>query len=1023
MNSCHSRMLRARRGAHELGAVLRAAARLAWCAIALTALATGAAAAPVPVDNGDFSSAANAGSVGGGLIGGSGSNVLIGDGPWTGTYNGAVGVLAPPTLSISATTQDATISGLLGVSVLGLVNNGGYIAQTLTANVQPNTRYILSADVDVGRSLQLALLDDTHTGVAIAAGGTVLASSDTAPSGSVTLDLLQDTTYRLELTYVSPASIAADPIELRLFAQPQGLLTADLLPTIVFDNVALDAVALGVPASVGDVAGDGQAATVNTQFPVPLGLRVLDGAGNGVEGTLVTFTAPVVGASATFSANGSSGSTLAVLTDANGDVDVTTIANTIAGSYTISVQVAGLAAPQLFHLTNTAGTPANVSIPSDGSGGNAQSTPVDTQFPQPLVVGVSDAFGNPVPAVPVSFAVVAASNGAGAVLSPAQAATGADGRATITARANLVAGQYGVDASVAGVAAAATFSLTNTAGAQTTIAASGGGTQSAAVTTPFAQPLQVTVSDAFGNPVPGVEVAFSASTSPGGASAVLSAASATTGANGTAAVSATANAQAGSYAVSASVSGVGTAATFQLTNTAGAPTTIVTAGGGVQSAPVGTPFPQPLAVQARDAFGNPVPNVSVGFAAAAAPNGATATLSASTAVTGADGIASVAATANSIVGSYTVGASAGGAAAATFGLTNTAGAPATIVVGGSGSGTQSTTVNTPFPTPLVVRVNDAQGNPVPDVVVAFTPPASGPGAVLSATSATTGANGEAQVQATANTVAGHYLVSATVAGVQGSFDFDLTNTAGTPHDVVPIGGDGSIGGGTQQSTQVNTTFPQPLKVRVRDQFQNAVAGVVAQFLAPGSGASAVLSAGSQSGTTLNVATDAAGEAVVQATANSTVGSYTVTAQVAGLATGISYQLSNTPGNSSTPIGGATQSTVVGQAFACALIVRLADPQGQPRAGIPVDFAAPVAGPSASLSANGGPGGPTATAVTDLDGVAYVEATANGLAGKYQVSAQESGVPTAQVARFTLENLDPADPIFRNGFDLDCGTTP
>jgi hypothetical protein len=1020
MNFRHSRMLRARSGARR-SAARRAPAWSALYVVALLAFASCAFAAPVPVANGDFSSPANAGSVGGGVVGGSGTNVLIGAGPWTGTYAGALGLLAPPTLSISATTQDATISGLLGVSALGLVNNGGYLGQVLAASVQPNTRYILSADINVGRALQLGLLDDTHTGVAIAAGGSVLASSDAAPPGSVNLQLLQGTTYHLQMTYVSPASIAANPIELRLFAQPQGLLTADLLPTIRFDNVALDAVELGVPAAVGNVAGDGQSASVNTLFPVPLGLRVLDGAGNGVAGTQVTFTAPVVGASATFSANGNSGSTLAVLTDGNGDVSVATTANTIAGAYTVSVQVAGLADPQLFHLTNTAGTPSDVSIPTDGSGGNAQSTPVDTPFPQPLVVVVVDAYGNPVPSAPVSFAVVAAGNGAGATLSAPQASTGADGRATVTAHANLVAGQYGVEASVAGVSGAAAFSLTNTAGTQAAIAASGGGTQSTAVTTPFAQPLQVTVSDAFGNPVSGVQVAFAAVASPGGASATLSAASATTGADGTAAVSATANAQAGSYVVNATVAGVGTAATFQLSNTAGAPTSLVTSGGGAQSAPVGTPFALPLAVQARDAFGNPVPNVTVSFAATPAANGATATLSASAALTGADGIASVGATANSVAGSYTVSASAAGAPAATFGLTNTAGPPAAVVIGGSGSGTQSTTVNTPFPTPLVVRVEDGQGNPVSGVAVTFTPPASGASATLSATGATTGADGEAQVQATANTVAGHYLVSATVAGVTAAFDFDLTNTAGTPHDVVPIGGDGSIGGGTQQSTPVNTTFPQPLKVRVRDQFQNAVAGVVAQFLAPASGASAVLSSGTQSGTMLNVATDVAGEAVVQATANSTVGSYTVTAHVAGLASGVTYQLSNTPGNSSTPIGGATQAAVVEQPFACALIVRLADPQGQPRVGVAVDFAAPADGPSASLSVGGGPGGPAATAVTDADGVAYVEATANDRVGKYQVSAQESGVPTAQVTLFTLENLDPADPVFRNGFDLDCGT--
>lgn len=1022
MNFGKARTLGMRGGAHRFRLWQRGA-WLAPCVAVLFGLATNVVAAPVPVANADFSSAANAGSVGGGLVGGSGTNVPIGAGPWTGTYAGALGLLAPPTLSISATTQNATIGGLLGVSALGIINNGGYIGQVLTTNVQPNTRYIVAADVDAGRVLQLGLLNNTHTGIAIASGTTVLASSDTAPAGAVTLQLLQGTTYHVAMTYVSPASITANPIELRLFAQPQGVLTADLLPTIAFDNVALDAVALGVPATVGNIAGDGQSATVNTAFPTPLGLRVLDGAGNGVSGTQVTFTAPATGASAIFSANGSSGSTLAVLTDANGDASVATKANTIAGAYTISVQVSGLPTPQIFHLTNTAGTPTNVTIPTDGSGGDGQSTTVDTPFPKPLVVTVSDAFGNAVAATQVSFAVAPAANGAGATLSSPQAATGADGRATINARANTVAGSYTVNASIAGVASTAAFSLTNTAGSQATVSASGGGTQSTAVMTPFAQPLKVTVADSFGNPVPGVAVAFSAGSSAGGASATLSATNATTGADGTTSITATANAQAGSYAVSAAVSGVGTAAAFQLTNLAGAPTTVVATGGGTQSTAVETPFPQPLAVQARDAFGNPVPGVSVTFAVVPASNGASATLSASTALTGADGVASIGATANGTAGSYSVGASAGGAAAATFGLTNTAGPPATIVLGGSGSGTQSTTVNTPFPTPLVVRVEDSHGNPVAGVAVTFAPPASGASAVLSATSAQTGADGQAQVQASANTVAGHYLVSATVAGVSGSFGFDLTNRAGTPHDVVPIGGDGSVGGGTQQSTQVNKPFPLPLKVRVRDQFQNAVAGVVAQFTAPSQGASAVLSAGAQSGAMLNVATDSNGEAIVQATANSAVGSYVVSAQVAGLSPAVSYQLSNTPGNSSTPIGDTAQSTITGQAFDCALIVRLADPQGQPRAGISVDFTAPAQGPSATLSAGGGAGGPTATAVTDLDGVTYVDAIANGIAGRYQVSAQEAGVPTAQVSLFSLENLDPADPIFRNGFDLACGAAP
>jgi|GEM_PF-1109981 len=993
------------------------------CAALAMVAAGGAHAAPVAIPNGDFSAATNAGTVGGGLLGGSGNHVPIGLGPWTGTYAGVAGLLAPPSLTISSGAQNASISGLAGLSVLGLVNNGGYFAQTLPFAVQPNTRYIFGADINVGRVLELGLLDNTHTGIALAANNVVLAGSDTAAAGAVTLQPLSGNSYHLSLTYVSPMTIAANALELRLFAQPQGLLTADLLPTIVFDNVVLDTVALGMPNSVGNIDGDGQAATVATEFAVPLGLRVLDGAGNGVAGTQVTFNAPATGAGAVFSAAGSSGTTLAVLTDANGDAQVTATANTVAGDYAVDVTVAGLADPQIFHLTNKAGPAVVVQIPTDGSGGGDQQTMINTPFADALVVEVSDAFGNPVSGVSVSYGVTSAASGAAAVLSATSVLTDADGRTAVDATANSVAGSYSVEASVSGVAATAQFDLTNLAGAPASIAATGGSVQSTTVATPFANPLLVRVVDGFNNPVAGVAVNFSAASAGNGASAVLAATSVVTDADGTASVGATANSFAGTYTVSATVAGVGSAASFQLTNVAGTTTSVVASGGSTQSAEVDMPFAQPLTVQASDAFGNPVANVAVTYAVVPAAGGAAASLSSNTAITAADGHASVIATANSIAGTYSVSASVGASTAASFALTNTAGPPATLVVGGSGSGTQTATVNTMFAQALVVRVEDNHANAVAGVTVNFAAPTSGASALLSATTATTAANGEASVQATANTVAGVYTVSATVAGVATPLTFNLTNTAGTPHDVVPIGGDGSVGGGTTQSAQINTAFPLPLKIRVRDEFQNPVAGVIATFNAPGKGASAQLSAGGQVGTAVSVASDADGEASVIATANSQTGAYTVSARAAGVAATVSYQLTNTPGNSSTPIGGAMQNTVVGTSFECALIVRLADPQGQPRAGIVVDFVAPSSGASALLSDDGTGGTPTLLATTDADGVASVDAIANDIAGKYIVTAQEEGVPTAAVAQFPLQNLDGAELIFKNGFDLSCGGSP
>ena len=91
-----------------------------------------------------------------------------------------------------------------------------------------------------------------------------------------------------------------------------------------------------------------------------------------------------------------------------------------------------------------------------------------------------------------------------------------------------------------------------------------------------------------------------------------------------------------------------------------------------QGAVIGTAFTNPLAVTvtAIDPI-EPVAGGLVSFTANPAQNGASASLSAATAIIGSSGVAEVTATANSIVGSYTVTASAIGAATpATFNLRN-----------------------------------------------------------------------------------------------------------------------------------------------------------------------------------------------------------------------------------------------------------------------------------------------------------------------------------------------------------------
>lgn len=137
--------------------------------------------------------------------------------------------------------------------------------------------------------------------------------------------------------------------------------------------------------------------------------------------------------------------------------------------------------------------------------------------------------------------------------------------------------------------------------------------------------------------------------------------------------------------------------------------------------------------------------------------------------------------------------------------------------------------------------------------------------------------------------AGHYLAG--IEGCDGTLDeagshyttgriladCTVTATFSAPADIAAIGG-------TPQITAVDTRFAQTLQVRlVDDAGDPAPAGIEVAFAAPGSGASATLSAA----TTL---TDAQGVASVTARANGIGGAYTVVASAGALTA--SFSLAN-----------------------------------------------------------------------------------------------------------------------------------
>lgn len=522
---------------------------------------------------------------------------------------------------------------------------------------------------------------------------------------------------------------------------------------------------------------------VTTTFSA-LTATVKDTYGNPVPGITVTLAA-------TPATNGASlgGGTLSQTTNTSGVVTFADLtANTIAGTYTVATTAPNVTTPASFTLTNTAGNPGSITA----TAGTPQSATVNTQSGTLLTALVKDGFNNPVPNATATFTVPAPTlsgvfgmNG----IAPAPAFT-----------ANTKAGSYTVTAGVGMVMTTAAFALTNNPGAPATITADAAATsQNAQVGQPFAKPLAVTVSDQYGNPVAaGITVTYTAGTAPGGASATLSSGgTAMMNASDQASVMAKANSTAGGYSVTARISGITTPASFALTTTPGPPAHLTASAGMSQHTTVGTAFGSALQATVTDASNNPVSGVTVTFTATAATSGASATLSnGGSATTGANGKASVTATANMHAGGYRVTASAGGVGSpVTFTLTNDPGAPTTLTAN-AGTTPQSATVNTTFTVPLAVTLTDQDGNPISGVTVTFTAPASGASGRFTGSgnsvTAPTNAQGVATAPSiTANSTAGGYAVAASGGGVTNATAFALTNLAGAPSRIAVTAGGGA----------------------------------------------------------------------------------------------------------------------------------------------------------------------------------------------------------------------------------------
>jgi PKD domain-containing protein/Big-like domain-containing protein len=241
--------------------------------------------------------------------------------------------------------------------------------------------------------------------------------------------------------------------------------------------------------------------------------------------------------------------------------------------------------------------------------GNDQSGRVGDTLADPLVARVTDSQGRVLQGVEVAFEFTDA--GPGADIEPATGTTNASGEADARVRLGTRMGpQVGQVRVVVGEGAEepkASFTVRALSENANGIAAVSGDNQSGPAGSVLANPLVVQVTDAFGNPISGVPIDWTAE---GGGS--VSQASVTTDDEGRASVQRTLGPTAGPQTTLATSEGLaGSPVTFTHTATAGNAAGLSIVSGNNQTAEVGTRLPADLVVRLVDGDGNPVPNTAV----------------------------------------------------------------------------------------------------------------------------------------------------------------------------------------------------------------------------------------------------------------------------------------------------------------------------------------------------------------------------------------------------------------------------
>ena len=413
------------------------------------------------------------------------------------------------------------------------------------------------------------------------------------------------------------------------------------------------------------------------------------------------------------------------------------------------------------------------------------------------------------------------------------------------------------------------------------------------------------------------------------------------------------------------------------------PTGLESISGGDQEGLTGEALANSFVVEVRDQYDNPMAGVTVSFAVSEGGG----SLSATTATTDANGQAASTLTLGSDPGTNSVEVSVEGVSRTeVFSVEANLPPPVpTVLEDISGNGQEGVTGEV-LANPFVVEVRDQYDDPMAGVTVTFSLLTGG--GALSATTATTDANGRAASTLTLGSDPGTNSVKASVEGISRTEVFSAE--ASLPP---PVATALSIVSGDNQTGFTSEALASAFVVEVRDQYDDPMDGIAVTF---------AVTAGGGSLSSEIAMTDANGRAESTLTLGSDPGTNSVEVSVEGISQTevFSTEASLPPpvATSLSIVSGDNQEAVIGEVLTNSFVVEVRDQYDNPMAGVTVTFAVSEGG--SSLSAT--------TGMTDANGRAESTLTLGSDPGTNTVDVSVEGIARTEV--FSAEaSLPPPEP--------------